>query len=178
MHFFTSESIEKHKEYLRQKKLKFSILRKSVPQIEGRSIVEIDRMQVAPDIKSEALELLYEINMHEIFFSSFYSDKAYCASERIRQIYKNEAEFLNRLYRAALETEYGFILAYVYKSRVRISKGSIKDLIRGYGGPMLAIDLCEHSYYPDYGFDKEKYLLTSLPYLKLNIFDREIEKQG
>ena len=178
MHFFTSESIEKHKEYLRQKKLKLSILRKSVSELGGKSIVEVDRMQIASDIKEEALRLMYEIEMHEIFFSSFYNDKAYTASKRIRESYVTEAEFLNRLYRSALEAEYGFILAYIYKNKVRISKGSIKDLLRGYGGPMLAIDMCEHSYYPDYGFDKEKYLLAALPFLRLDIFDGEIEKPG
>ena len=33
--------------------------------------------------------------------------------------------------------------------------------------PVLAVDMYEHAYFNDYGFEKEKYLRTSLEYLDL-----------
>ena len=30
-----------------------------------------------------------------------------------------------------------------------------------------AIDVCEHAYFADYGFDKQRYLISALPYLDI-----------
>ena len=38
--------------------------------------------------------------------------------------------------------------------------------------PILAVDICEHVYFLDYGFDKERFLCRFLPYLSLSKIDQ------
>ena len=34
--------------------------------------------------------------------------------------------------------------------------------------PALAIDVSEHAYFLDYGFDKQRYIMAALPFLDLS----------
>ena len=173
MRFLTEEALAKHRDYLKTLNLKYSILKKSVACLEGKSIVEISRLRIERDIKSEALTLLYEIVMHDCFFCSFSEDKGYISSDTVREQYKNEANLLNLIYKTAMNVNHGFLIVYTDNGRIKLGEGSLDRLLCGYGKPMLALDLCEHCYYPDYGFDKREYLLSSIPYLRLDIFDKE-----
>lgn len=173
MRFLSVESIDKHKDYLKTLNLRYSILKKSVGALNGKSFKEIYGMRLDRDIKREALELLYEIEMHNIYFSSFSPDKSYISSLKIREQYKNEANFLNSVYKAALKINHGFLLLFCDGKGICIAEGNMDKLLFGFGKPMLALDMCEHCYYTDYGFNKKEYLLNAIPALKLNIFDTE-----
>lgn len=170
MNFFTEENVAKHREYLKDLNLKYSILKKSASVLDGKDINEIYSLRTDKDLKRDALRLLYLIRMHELYFSSF-SDIAYLSSDTVRKQYKNEADLLNGIYKKALATDHGFVLVYLCKGKIEIVEGTLENLIKGYGKPMLALDVCEHSYFLDYGFCKDKYLIASIPYLKIDIFD-------
>ena len=71
-------------------------------------------------------------------------------------------------YLKAVSQKYGFVFVYAFGERIEV-KGfyDCKSAFR-FGTPTLAIDVCEHVYFMDYGFDKERYLVSSLPYLDIS----------
>ena len=164
--FLSDESIALHSDYVRIKRLKYSIIESSVPRLKGAKIKDIYRMRIAPYDKRDALDLLSEIALHELFFASF-SKAPYPASQTVRSAYGSEANFLNTIYKMATSLPYGFILVYSLQGRVEIRECT--DFKSAYyrSEPVLALDVCEHVYFSDYGFDKERYLSESLPYLDL-----------
>lgn len=167
LQFLTEENLEIHKEFIRQKKLKLSILEKSIDGIKNKNISEISRQKLNREDKREALELLSEITLHEIFFSSF-GNKKYPQSHLVSTGFGSEAAFLNAVYRACLELNFGFVVIYSKSERIVI-ESTERELYRLllHSDPILAVDVSEHSYFLDYGFDKERYLTYALPYLDL-----------
>lgn len=165
--FLSEENIALHREYIRTKRLKYSIIEDSVPALKGAELGDIYRMKITEIDRRDSLSLLSEITLHDVFFSSF-AQSQYPRSHFIERMYGSEAVFLNLLYKYALGLRYGFILVYVIGGRVRIAESTdfASDLRSGV--PLLAIDVCEHSYFMDYGFDKERYLLSLLPYLDIS----------
>jgi UDP-N-acetylglucosamine--N-acetylmuramyl-(pentapeptide) pyrophosphoryl-undecaprenol N-acetylglucosamine transferase len=71
--FLSEENIDLHREYVRQKKLKYSIIEGSVPEFKGAEVKDIYRMKISARDKTDAIDLLSEITAHDIFFSSFSS---------------------------------------------------------------------------------------------------------
>ena len=137
-----------------------------MPKLKGAQIRDVYRMRLAPYDKRDALELLSEIALHELFFVSF-SHSPYPAADAVRRAYGSEANFLNRIYKQAMSLPYGFLLVYSFGGRIVVRECT--DLRSAYyrSAPVLALDVCEHVYFSDYGFDKERYLLAALPYLDL-----------
>ena len=165
--FLSEDNISLHREYLRQLKLKYSILEDSIDVLKGADVWEVHRMKISSRDKVDAINFLSEIKAHEIFFSS-YSGEAYPRSDAVRNMYGSEAAFLNQLYRRCLLQTFGFVFVYALRDRILVEGFTdIKDAFR-IGTPTLAIDVCEHVYFMDYGFDKERYLLSSLPYLDIS----------
>ncbi len=165
--FLSEESIALHREYIRLKRLKYSIIESSVPALRGADIRDIYRMKISLCDRRDALDLLSQIRLHELFFSSF-SDRIYPRSPLIASAYGSEADFLNLIYKRAVDLPYGFVLIYLLGGRVEVRE--IADFTGAFRShvPALAIDVCEHVYFTDYGFDKERYLSLALPYLDLN----------
>ena len=166
-HFLSEENIALHREYLRQLKLKYSILEDSVEGLKGAELRDIYRMKISQRDRSDAIGFLSEIKAHDIFFSSF-SGEAYPRSDTVRKAYGSEAAFLNQLYRRCLSQKFGFVFVYAFNGGVEIEGFTDERDAFRYGTPILAIDVCEHTYFLDYGFDKERYLLSSLPYLDIS----------
>ena len=165
--FLSEENIDLHREYVRQKKLKYSIIEGSVSELCGAEVKDIYRMKISARDKTDAIDLLSEITAHDIFFSSF-CDIPYPRSETVAKAYGSEANFLNFLYRLCLKEKYGFVFVYLIGDRIEVKEFyDIENAFR-HGTPILAIDVCEHAYFMDYGFDKERYLLSSLPYLDIS----------
>lgn len=164
--FLSEENIALHREYVKGKRLKYSIIESSLPQLKGKEIRDIHRMKISLRDKCDAVDLMSEIRLHDIFFSSF-SDVRYPRCQTLVGEYGSEANFLNLLYRRALAHPYGFLLVYAQCGRVEID--AVYDFPRAFEKkePTLAIDVCEHSYFMDYGFDKERYLVSMLPYLDI-----------
>ncbi len=161
--FLSEEEILRHKEYLKNLNLKFSILEKSIRGAENQA--EVIRA-LSGEERRKAEELFSRIKLHELFFSSF-SDNTTLKNERIARQYGSEASFLYALYKLGLKSRHGFLS--VLKKGERIFPVLSEDYfyLSGLGKPVLAIDLYEHAYYRDYGFDKEKYLEGALRHLDL-----------
>ena len=69
--FLTEENLREHFDYLRMMRLKYSVLVKSVPSLEGKGISSVIKSSFDPEIKTEAVNLLWQIKSHELFFDSF-----------------------------------------------------------------------------------------------------------
>ena len=69
--FLSTDNIKRHYEQLKTMKLRFSILEKSLPQLEGREMGEIMRMKIDKEPKNEALSLLWNIKSHFLMQKNF-----------------------------------------------------------------------------------------------------------
>ena len=168
MHFLSSDNVLKHKEFLNNLKLKYSVLEKSFPFIKGKNIKDISRMRIGESDKNEIISLLGNIALHELYFNSFSKD--FYPSEVVRQAYGSEANFLYEMECEILKNEpRGFMLVYFDKRRRPAFRHcvSFAESLLSFE-PILAIDLCEHAYFMDYGFDRKRYVKCALSHLNLN----------
>ena len=161
--FLSEENIALHKEYVRQKRLKLSIIESYLPRLADINAEHIHSLRLDKKDKADVLALLPEITLHEVYFSSFAKEEN-LHSETVTDIYGSDAAFLNRLYRAAVNSRYGFLTV-----GRDASFAVVTDYPRAFvgGAPALAVDLCEHAYFLDYGFDRERYILSCLSHLDL-----------
>ncbi len=171
MRLFLSEAnIKRHLEHLRQMKLRYSIMEKSLPGLCGRSPREIARLNIDRDAKDEAISLLFYIKAHECFFDSF-TERQNRGNDGTGSYMQTE-KLLYDLYSDAIGREHCFL--FIYKDRQGGYKWTFSD--GGDGAfisyePFLAIDLYEHSYFLDYGFEEKLYLRNALAYLRLSALD-------
>ncbi len=173
--FLSDGNIKRHLEHLREERLRYSILEKSMPQISGKTIGDLVRLNIDRDVKDEAISRLWYIKAHECFFNSF-ADRP-TGGDRLLKMYLSKEKFLYELYTEAVEREHGFMFIYLDRQgmpRWIFSEKSDGAFIRY--EPILALDLYEHSYFLDYGFEKKKFLRNALMYLNIASLDNGIEK--
>ena len=165
--FLSEENLLLHKERIREQRLKYSILEKSIDGIKGKSAAELLRMRLSRRDYNDIFALLPEIELHEVYFSSF-SDKKNSSSLAVRSRYGSEGALLNELYRLGMALDHGFLV--VNRRGERIESLALNDYAAAFtlGSPILAIDVCEHAYFLDYGFDKPTYLVNALSFLDLS----------
>ena len=164
--FLSEENIALHKEYVRRQRLKYSILESSLPALRGTDVLGISRLCLSKRDREDAISLLSDVTLHDVFFSSFAKEK-YSRSERISRLFGSEAAFLNSLFGLCKKSDHGF-LTVDKNARAKVVAEPRDAFING--SPMLAIDLFEHAYFLDYGFDRERYLVLCLSYLDLSKF--------
>ena len=161
--FLSEESISAHKEYVRQLRLKYSIIESYLPRLKGVKMTDLSRLGLAGCDRRDVLLLLPEITLHEVYFSSFL-ETPHVRSVAVAEIFGSEAAYLNRLFGLAKNSAFGFLA---------IGQGGVASVVTDYkdafihGEPILAVDLCEHAYFLDYGFDRERYLVSCLSHLDL-----------
>ena len=171
--FLSEDNIKRHLEHLRTYRLRYSILEKSFPDIKGKDIAGIVRMKIKREIKDEALSLLWYIKSHECFFDSF-TDRQQKGG-KLTKHYSSRDKFLYDLFVEAKEREYGFLFVYLDKygiPRCRFSTATDGAFINY--EPILALDLYEHAYFNDYGFNRDRYLRSALEYLDLERLNSDI----
>ena len=174
--FLSEDNIKRHIEHLREKRLKYSILEKSIPQLEGKSINDIVRLNIDRNIKDEAISLLWYIKSHESFFNSFTEEHTKC--DKVLAHYSSLESFLYDVYTEALEHNNGFL--YIYLDRQGKPRWIFSDKCEGAFiryEPILTLDLYEHVYYLDYGFQKKRFLHNALMYLNLSSLDNRSGKE-
>lgn len=168
--FLSKESISMHKEYLKCQSLKYSILEKSVPRIKGYDMNSIYTMSISRDVKEEAIRLKKEIYLHECYFDSFSYNSL--VSKAVNAYYSSDADFRYRLFRMACERDSGFVCISLDKRGVPIIYAESKSNSTLFkADPVLALDICEHSYFFDYGFNREEYFKRAISYLNLSKLD-------
>ena len=165
--FLSDENLAIHKEHLRTKKLQYSILEKSIEGIKNKNIEEIIRQKLKKRVREDVLRLLSDITLHELFFASF-AENTHASSDAVRLSYGSEASFLNALFLECLNLSHGFVCVYYSSGRVSMRGGFDGLSLCLPAPPTLAIDVSEHAYFLDYGFDKERYIMAALPFLDLS----------
>ncbi len=162
--FLSESNVKNHLAYMRNLKLKYSIIEKSIPELKGRSAEQVLRMNLSKKELSEVLPILIKIRAHELYFSSFTKEAK--PSQILRKHYVSENSFCYELMESAKKCEHGFL--YIYKdARGKPCYKTARELERAFfsDNPILAIDLYEHSYFSDYGFEYEKYLRGAISHL-------------
>ena len=76
--FLSKETIKLHLSHLNDLKLKYSILEKSYPPLHNQRYFDVNSMWLSREVKQEALNLLYKIEAHELYFSSFCEKEYKC----------------------------------------------------------------------------------------------------
>ena len=116
----------------------------------------------------QAADLDALIRSHEVYFSSFRKERVRCA--RVTAAYGSENAFAFALKEYAAAK--GACFLYIYPLRrfpfVGFSSNE-RDAFRA----LLCIDLFEHAYFHDYGFDRESYLLAAISHLDLSVLDKD-----
>ena len=163
--FLSESSIRGHKEYLSHLNLKYSVLQKSEPRLYDVPLDKIHRINLKSDIKNEAVTLLSEIKAHEIYFASFSADLG--KYEKIKKKYVSADSLRYEIFTAARRVLTGFLFVLLERGEVRISVVD-KPPFFSKSTPALALDLCEHSYFLDYGFHRDEYLRRAVGYLDLS----------
>ena len=169
MNLFLSEgNIKRHLEHLREKRLCYSILEKSMPELCEHSINEIIRLNIDRGVKDEAISLLWYIKSHECFFDSFSINQNMVNISRI-----SVEKLLYEIYTEAMKMDHGFLFVTVDKHKtpkITFSDGNDGAFIKY--KPILALDLYEHTYFLDYGFDKKRFLQNAIKYLNISSLDK------
>ena len=157
--FLSVDSVQRHEEYFKDLKLRYSILKKSYPSLSDKGVREIARMSIDADDRNEAAELFKDISSHECYFESF------CENPRgykpIKRYYSSEAAFVYEIFVAARSCKSSFIYVYKNKRGAPVISEQYLDF------PIFAIDLCEHAYIFDYGFSRDEYLRHALGFIDL-----------
>lgn len=163
--FLTEENINLHKRHLEHLRLLHSINEKSMPQLVGRSPREVLRADIPPSVRREVVENMLNVRAHEVYFSSFCLERK--KVDEIKRFYPSEEAFLYDALCLAEGASGGFLIFYTDTRGVpRFTvTANCFELLRTTA--LLAIDLCEHAYFLDYGFDREKYLRAALERLDL-----------
>lgn len=163
--FLSKENINRHIEFLRSLRLKYSILEKSVEALRGKEIEDLIKLKLKSDIKEEAIDLLWKIRSHQLFFDSF-NERAVISKESVGSLEREG--ILYRAFCLAKEKDWGFLYLYLDKQRnpVHIYADSFDGAFVKYR-PSLCLDLYEHTYLMDYGFNKTKFLKNALAYFDI-----------
>lgn len=167
--FLSKDNLIKHNEYLKRLKLEYAILEKSYTELKGLCSKEILRTNLQREIRLEAYSSKIEIELHELFFSSFSELHTVSKFPFVNSF--TQASFLYDAEEKIKCTNAQFIIFYKTKS------GFLKyQLLKNFSDaleaePHLCIDLCEHSYFSDYGFDRQRYVKEALFHLNFNKFN-------
>ena len=170
LRFISEDNYAMHVEYLNALKVKLSALTKITPELDHPKVLSAKRCARDRELLN-GMRLVGEIRLHEAYLESF-GEREFQRSAVADRVFGSSAELLGRLYRLALDIPYGFVGVTVDK-KGRIGEFSLTDYAQLdlNGTVVLAVDVCEHAYFMDYGFDKERYLKRALAYLSVERLD-------
>ena len=160
--FLSKENIKLHLSHLNDLKLKYSILEKSCPILHKKRYSDVYSMKLSREVKQEALELLYKIEAHEIYFSSFCEKNQRC--DFLRKYFPSKEAFLYEIFLLAKTSKSDFLFISTVKKGKPVISFEEDTLMFN---PLLVLDLAEHSYFGDYGFDREEYIRRAISVLDL-----------
>lgn len=164
---FVSElSFGEHFAYRRRLAARLSLLKKSFPGKEALGTEEILSARLF-GVQRQMLPLAREILLHDVYFSSF-SEGREKASPALRR-YASAAAFRYELLQTARQARDGFLCIFSdRRGEGRFEIASPPDFAFSVC-PCLAVDLAEHAYFYDFGFDREKYLVEAISRLNLSL---------
>ncbi|HBJ18463.1 MAG TPA: hypothetical protein DDY70_01780 [Clostridiales bacterium] len=164
--FFSEIAVREHVAYRRHLAARLSALKKSFPGRESLDTREILTARLR-GAEREMLPLAGEILLHDIFFSSF-SEKQGKAPTALRR-YSSDAAFRYALFEKARGARDGFLCVFPdRRGDARFEIVAPPDFCMT-ALPRLALDLAEHAYFYDFGFDREKYFAAAILLLDLSL---------
>ncbi len=166
MDFISDEAETLIRERVHILSLKASIIRKNDFQGKNITCLEMLRSPVGRCVRADILSVVPELILESTFLDSFSGERGKRLPEHVRGKI-TEAELSNMIFREALLRECGFVSICTVGNTVRICSEPDPLSHFRWGAPVLAIDVSEHAYFIDYGFDKREYLLRAIPYLDL-----------
>ena len=172
MDFLSDRNIEMHKQYLNTLILRYQIFEKSYRELVGKDISGIYRSSIPLSEKANAAKLFAEIEAHKIYFSSFSNNSRNCL--RLKEQYGSIDSFLFEAYKTALDSSCGFLFVYEYRGALRIYAGAEYIEKIASSKVILALDLCEHAYFYDYGFNREKYFSQAISHFDLSKCEKSV----
>lgn len=164
--FLSEDNIKRHVGYMKRLRHEYSILEKSIAEIKGKTPSEISGMNLKRSIKNEIIAKIQQIKSHETYFSSFLETPRPCPE--LKKFFSSENAFCFEVLELAKAHTDGFI--YVFspaQSRPTVKHSTNAPFVYVREEPTLALDLAEHSYFLDYGFEREKYLRAAIGHLNL-----------
>ena len=166
MKFLSERNIEMHKAYLNELMLKYRIFEKSYSELIGKDLNEIYRLNIQREEKRLAAKLFAEISAHKIYFSSF--GERNTSSDRVKSEFGSVAQFLYEITEKCKGQSSGFLLIYDNGNNLETYCGDEYEHVLRRKKVALALDLCEHAYFYDYGFGKEEYVRNAVTHFNLN----------
>ena len=128
---------------------------------------QVVRLSLKGSFKDEALSLMWYIRSHECFFDSF------CENQQRNMLllkhYSSVEKYIYDIYTEAKNYNHGFL--YIFVDRSGIPRAHYSDYYDGTFvkySPKLAIDLYEHTFFSDYGFDRDRFLKNALTHLDVS----------
>lgn len=163
--FFSEIAAREHIAYRRLLSAKLSLLQKSFP---GRGNLTAREIALAGfrGAERETVALAREIVLHDVFFSSFSAKQGKVPAALHR--YSSDAAFRYDLFLTAKGARDGFLCVFCNRRGDACFEIASPPDFRLTVLPRLAVDLAEHAYFYDFGFDQERYLSVALSCLDLS----------
>ena len=166
MQFLSERNIEMHKAYLNELMLKYRIFEKSYSELTGRDLDGIYKLNLRREEKRLAARLFAEISVHKIYFGSFAERNT--SSDRVKRKFGSVAQFLYEITEKCKGRSSGFLIIYENGNNIEMYCGDeYENILRRKKVP-LALDLCEHAYFYDYGFRKDEYVKNAVTHFNLS----------
>ena len=167
LYFLSEDSIKAHIEYMNTIFSRYMIYEKSIPELQGKTLAHINKMRLNKSDKKNIVSLIKEYRSHKTYFGSFAKNDKPCVE--IRKYYSSENDFCYRAVERARREAGGFL--YILKDKMGepfIAHSS--ELSSAYMSctPILALDLCEHAYFADYGYNKDEYIRRAVSRLDIS----------
>lgn len=163
--FLSEIAVGEHIAYRKLLAARLSLLKKSFPKRQSLGTEDILATRLF-GAEREMYPVAAEIVLHDVFFSSF-SKKKGKTPPALRR-YSSDAAFRYALLTQAREGREGFLSVYIDRRGDARAELVLPPDFRLTHSPRLAVDLSEHAYFYDFGFDKEKYLEAALAMLDLS----------
>ena len=147
------------------------LIRRSYPELKGKSFEQIRKMNLKKGLGQELSAILFKIKAHELYFSSFSEEVK--PSALVRKHYGSENTFVYEMKNAALMTEGGYL--YAFSDSRGVPRFRCTERLDGRiftDRPKLLVDLFEHAYFADYGFNYSLYLDGALSHIDLSVLDK------
>ena len=164
--FISEENYMMHLEYVNQLRIKLCALEKIINVSTVRR-----RRRIGEENAEKEMRVKNEVRLHDAYFASF-SEREFARSPFVQRVFGSENELLMMLYKAAMKATHGFVGVEGHLNG-KLCVFSCSDYVKlnEKFNPILAIDVCEHAYFYDFGFDKERYIRRALAHLSLDRID-------
>ena len=173
--FLSEDNISLHKDHYGNLLSLSNVIYKSFPALKDVDPNDLKKIRIKSVRQNEYLPALNLAHLHKIFFGSFTDKPARC--DYIRKWYSSEDDFLYGAYLAARESFSSFVYFFVHRDGRPDFKITDGESYSFEYSPVLAVDLFEHSYFMDYGFDRDRYIRRAFSVLNLEKLGNYFKEQ-